>query len=76
MAHQLTPPSGREDSNVPPLWTGTNSALTSCFDSDLQLSSGLGVRSGESDAGRMLGAVLLLVTLAVVLVLGLVWWLV
>ncbi len=75
MEHQLTPSSGREDSNVPRLRTGTNSALTGCFDSDLHLSGDLGVRPGESDAGRMLGAVLLLVALVVVVALGLAWWL-
>jgi hypothetical protein len=74
MEHQLTPPSGREDENVPQLRTGSNSALTGGFDSDLYLSSGdLGVRPGESDPGRMLAAVLLLVVAMVVL--GLVWWL-
>ncbi|MGH3835170.1 MAG: hypothetical protein ACRDSF_05635 [Pseudonocardiaceae bacterium] len=73
MAHQLTPPSGREDSNFPRPRTGSNSALSGCFDSDLHLSSDLGVRSGESDAGRMLGAVLLLVAVVVMVALGLAW---
>jgi hypothetical protein len=76
MEHQLTPPSGREDENVPRLRTGSNSALTGGFDSDLHLSGDLGVRPGESAPGRMLGAVLLLVLATVVLALGLVWWLV
>ncbi|MGH3944573.1 MAG: hypothetical protein ACRDRY_11375 [Pseudonocardiaceae bacterium] len=73
MTHQLTPPSGREDSNVPRPRTGANSALSGCFDSDLRLRSDLGVRSGQSDAGRMLGAVLLLVAVAVMVALGLAW---
>ncbi|MGH3777511.1 MAG: hypothetical protein ACRDRR_17590 [Pseudonocardiaceae bacterium] len=76
MAHQLTPQPGREDSNVPLPRTGANSALAGCFDSDLRLRSDLGVRSGESDAGRMLGAVLLLVALVVMVALGLAWGLV
>lgn len=76
MAHQLTPPSGREDSNVPRPRSGSNSALSGCFDSDLHPSSDLGVGSGESDAGRMLGVVLLLVAVVVVVVLGLAWGLV
>jgi hypothetical protein len=51
MEHQLTPPSGREDENVLRPWTGSE----------------LGVRPGESNSGRMLGAVLLLVLAMVVL---------
>ncbi|MGQ0718486.1 MAG: hypothetical protein ACT4NP_14470 [Pseudonocardiales bacterium] len=76
MAHQLTPPSGREDSNVPRPRTGSNSAFTGCFDSDLHPSRDLGVRSGESNAGRMLGAVLLVVAIVVMVALGLAWGLV
>lgn len=75
MEHQLTPPSGREDENFPWLATGSNRALTRCFDSDPHPGGDLGVRPGESDSGRMLGAVLLLVAAAVVVALGLAWWL-
>jgi hypothetical protein len=71
MEHQLTPPSGREDENVPRPRTGSDSTLAGGVDSDLYLSGDLGVRRGESDSGRMLGAVLLLVLAMVVL--GLVW---
>lgn len=74
MNHQLTPPSGPEDGNFPWLRTGSNGVLTSCYDSDL--SSDLGVRSGESDPHRMLAAVLLLVAAVVLVALGLAWWLV
>jgi hypothetical protein len=73
MEHQLTPPSGREDENAPRLRAGSDSALTSGFDSGLHLSGDLGVRPGESNPGRMLAAVLLLVLATVVL--GLAWWL-
>ena len=74
MEYQLTPPPSREAGNVPRARTGSNSVLVDCIDSGLYLHSDLGVRPGESDPGRMLCAVLLLVV--VVLGLGLVWWLV
>ncbi|MGH3901985.1 MAG: hypothetical protein ACRDTA_27785 [Pseudonocardiaceae bacterium] len=74
MEHQLTPPSGSEYGNFPWLRTGSNGALTGCFDSDV--SGDLGVRSGESDPRRMLAAVLLLVAAVVLVALGLAWWLV
>ncbi len=77
MAHQLTPPSGREDEGLPRLRTEGNSALSGCFDADLHLCSDLSVRPGESDPGRMLGWVLLLVVAVMVAaMLALVWWLV
>lgn len=77
MAHQLTPPSGREDEGLPRPRTESNSALTGCFETDLYLHSDLGLRPGESDPGQMLGWVLLIVAVAVVVMLGLVlvWWL-
>ncbi|MGH3976247.1 MAG: hypothetical protein ACRDS9_23420 [Pseudonocardiaceae bacterium] len=74
MEHQLTPASRGEDADFPRPLTDSHSALTECLDSDLHRRSGLGVRSGESDPGRMLSAVLLLVMAIVVL--GLAWWLV
>jgi hypothetical protein len=58
-------------SNVPRPRAGSDSALTGGIDSDLYL----GVRPGESDSGRMLGAILLLVMAMVALALGLAWWL-
>jgi hypothetical protein len=75
MEHQLTPPS-REDENVLRLRTGSNSTLVDCIDSGSYLHSDLGVRPGESNPGRMLCAVLLLVVAIIVLGLGLAWWLV
>lgn len=76
MAHQLTPPPGREDEGHPRLQTDS-SALTGCFDADLHLPGDLGVRPGESDPGRMLGWVLLIVAVTMVaMLLALVWWLV
>ncbi len=75
MAHQLTPPSGREDEGLPRFQTESNSALSGCVDADLYLRRALGVRPGESDPGRMLGSVLLIVVAAVVVMLALVWWL-
>ncbi len=74
MEHQFTSPSSREDENVPRLRTGSNSAVD-CLDPGSDLHSGLGVRPGESNPGRMLSAVLLLVVTVVVLGLGLAWWL-
>lgn len=74
MEHQLTPASGRQDENVSRLRPGSDSALHGCLDSDLHLHDDLGLRPGESDPGRMLCVVLLLVV-AMVVVLGLVWWL-
>ncbi|MGH3886768.1 MAG: hypothetical protein ACRDSZ_09395 [Pseudonocardiaceae bacterium] len=74
MEHQLTPPSGPEDENFPRLAAGVNTALTDFFGPDPHLSGDLSVRPGESDPGRMLGAVLLLVAVVVV-ALGLAWWL-
>jgi hypothetical protein len=75
MAHQLTSPSGREDNGLPRLWTAGDSARR--FDADLYLRVELGVRPGESDAGQMLGWVLLIVAAAVVVgILTLMWWLV
>jgi hypothetical protein len=68
MTQQLTPASGREDSDFPRPRTGSHSALTSGLRSDL------GVRPGESDPGRMLGGVLLLLIATIVLALA--WWLV
>ena len=76
MEYQLTPPPSREAGNVPRARTGSNSVLVDCIDSGLYLHSDLGVRPGESDPGRMLCAVLLLVVAIAVLGLGLVWWLV
>lgn len=76
MEHQLTPPSSREDENVLRVRAGSNSALVDCIDAGSYLHDGLGVRPGESNPGRMLCAVLLLVVATVVLGLGLVWWLV
>jgi hypothetical protein len=76
MEHQFTSPSGREDENVPRLWTGASSAAVDCIDPGSDLHSGLGVRPGESNPGRMLCAVLLLVVAVLVLGLGLAWWLV
>lgn len=76
MAHQLTPPPGREDEGHPRLRTEGDAALTGGFDTDLHLRSDLGVRPGESDPGRMLGWVLLVVmALTVVAILALLWWL-
>ena len=74
MEHQLTPPSGREDENVPWLRTAS-SAFTDCADLDSHFRGDLGVRPGESNPGRMLCAVLLLVVVIVMLGSGLVWWL-
>ncbi|MDQ4010944.1 MAG: hypothetical protein M3228_09665 [Actinomycetota bacterium] len=75
MEHQFTPPSSREDENVPRLRTDSNSAAVDCIDFGSDLHSGLGVRPGESNPARMLCAVLLLVVAVVVLGLGLAWWL-
>jgi hypothetical protein len=74
MAHQLTPPPGREDEGLPRLRTDSNSALNGSVEADLYLHSGLGVRPDESDSGRMLGWILLIVAVTVVAML--VWWLV
>ncbi|MGH3754110.1 MAG: hypothetical protein ACRDRP_15715 [Pseudonocardiaceae bacterium] len=77
MAHQLTPPSGREDEGHPRFQADRSSALAGCFDADLNLPGDLGVRPGESDPGRMLGWVLLIVVVTVVVaMLALVWWLI
>ncbi len=77
MAHQLMPPSGREDEGSPRLGTVDGSARTGRSDVDLYLHSDPGVRAGESDPGRMLAWVLLIVAAAVVAgVLALVLWLV
>lgn len=73
MEYQLTPPPSREDENVPWLRTGGNTAFA---DADSYLRGSLGVRPGESNPGRMLCAVLLLVMAIAVLGLGLAWWLV
>lgn len=77
MAHQLTPPSGREDEGLPRPRTDSNSALTGYFEPDLYLHSDLGPRPGESNPGQMLGWVLLIVAATAVVMLGLVlvWWL-
>jgi hypothetical protein len=76
MEHQLTPPPSPEDENVPRQRTGSNIAFAECAVADLHLRSSLGVRPGESNPGRMLCAVLLLVMAVIVLGLGLAWWLV
>jgi hypothetical protein len=78
MEYQLTPPPSREDGDVPWLRTGSNTAFVEGAAADLHLHSGLGVRPGESNPGRMLCAVLLLVAAIIVLGLGLglAWWLV
>jgi hypothetical protein len=76
MAHKLTPPQGREDEGLPRLRTDSNSALVGSVEADLYLHSGLGVRPGESDSGRMLGWALLVVAATVVTMLALVWWLI
>ncbi|MGH3983154.1 MAG: hypothetical protein ACREX8_04670 [Gammaproteobacteria bacterium] len=76
MGYQLTPPPGHEDENVPRLRTGSNIAFAECAVADSHLRSSLGVRPGESNPGRMLSAVLLLVVAIIVLGLGLAWWLV
>lgn len=82
MAKELTPESGREDGNFP--WLRIPSSDVAQLsgwpnphgysDSDLELRSDLGVRPGESDPGRMLCGVLLIVALVVIV--GLVWLLV
>lgn len=74
MEYQLTPPPSREAENVPWLRTGSNTTFVECADANSHLRSDLGVRPGESNPGRMLCAVLLLVV--AIIVLGLVWWLV
>ncbi|MGH3870553.1 MAG: hypothetical protein ACRDSR_03395 [Pseudonocardiaceae bacterium] len=71
MEHQRRSPSDPQDENFPLLRNGGNSALLGAFDAD---PGGLGVRAGESDPGRMLAAVLLLLVVAVIM-LGLAWWL-
>lgn len=76
MAHQLTPPPGREDEGHPRSQADCSSALAGCFGADLHLPGDLGVRPGESDPGRMLGWVLLIVAVTVVAMLALVWWLI
>ncbi len=76
MEYQLTPPSSREDENLSWLRTGSNTAFAECAIADSQLRGSLGVRPGESNPGRMLCAVLLLVVAIIVLGLGLAWWLV
>ncbi len=76
MEPQLASPSSHEDKNLPRLCTGGTGTLVDCIDSRSYVHSGLGVRPGESNPGRMLGAVLLLVVAIAVLGLGLVWWLV
>jgi hypothetical protein len=82
MAHQLLPPSGREDKGSPWLRAAGGSARPDSLGADLSLHSDLGVRdlgvwAGESDPGRMLAWVLLIVVAAVVGgVLALVLWLV
>jgi hypothetical protein len=70
MTQRLTPASGREDNGFPRPRTGTYGVLAA------DLGSGLGVRVGESDSGRMLGAVLLLVVTTIIMVLALAWWLI
>lgn len=68
MTPQLTPASGREHNGFPGRQIGTHSALAP------GLGSGLGARPGESDPGRMLAGVLLLVVATIIMVLALVWW--
>lgn len=70
MTPQLTPASGRGDNGFPRPRAGSNSALT------VDRGNDLGVRSGESDPGRMLSGVLLLVAAMIMLALALAWWLV
>ena len=74
MEYQLTPPPSRQDESVPWLRTGSNTAFVERADADSRLHDNLGVRPGESNPGRMLCAVLLLVV--AIIVLGLGWWLV
>jgi hypothetical protein len=76
MAHQLTPPPGREDEGLSRLRTDSNSALIGSVEADLYLHSGLGMRPDESNSGQMLGWVLLIVAGTVVAMLALVWWLI
>ncbi|MGH3934604.1 MAG: hypothetical protein ACRDS1_06455 [Pseudonocardiaceae bacterium] len=54
------------------LLTDSHDTVTGCSDSDPHRHSDLGVRPGESNPGRMLSVVLLLV---LTIVLGLAWWL-
>lgn len=76
MAHQLMPSSG-QDEGSPRLWTAEGSARTGRPDVDLYLHSDLGLRAGESNPGRMLAWVLLIVAAVVVAgVVTLVLWLV
>ncbi|HEY6424701.1 MAG TPA: hypothetical protein VIY28_15935 [Pseudonocardiaceae bacterium] len=82
MAPQMPPESGREDDDLP--WSLTpsrdvaqlsgESNPRSYSDADLALRSEWGARPGESDPGRMLCWVLLIVAAAIIL--ALVWWLV
>lgn len=82
MAHALTPESGREDYNFPWLRIPPSDVAQlsggpnphGYLDSNLGLGIDLGVRPGESDPGRMLCGVLLIVAMAVIV--GLVWLLV
>jgi hypothetical protein len=76
MEHQLTPASRGEDGDLSRLLIDSDSPLINCADFDLHRRSGLGVGPDESNPGRMLSAVLLLVMVIVVLSSGLAWWLV
>jgi hypothetical protein len=70
MTPQFPPAPGREDNGFPRPWSGSNSTLTAHRGNDL------GVRAGDSDPGRMLAGVLLLVATTIILALALAWWLV
>ncbi len=72
MTRQLTPASGREDDAVSDDAVSlpradTHGALATDFGGDL------GVRPGESDPGRMLAGVLVLVIATIIMALA--WWL-
>jgi hypothetical protein len=69
MTPQLTPYLAACTATSGGVLTGNTSALSSPCAHDL------GVRPGQSDPTRMLGAVLLLAGVTIIVVLMLVWWL-